>query len=458
MCPNHRFNKMLSILVTIIAAVCFSAICDATTPPGLAPELFSTVAAHDGLKAPDEPTVIRTRFVHVDIEFLGSIQTPAEAVHLDLFTDANFTALFERSETNYLGSFAWVGRLEGVTRSTAILVVTGGELAGSVSLPGAHFEIRSVGGGVHAIHEIDQSAFPPEMHGIHGPESLTLSRYEPARAPDTCQEILVLVPYSPEARAAAGGTAAIQNLVALAVTETNQSYVNSGLTQRIALAYTLETLPGDATNNFNTDLNALRVLTDGVFENVDEAREDYNADVVGLIIENSSSCGLGYLNSSEATAFSVTHRTCATGYYSFGHELGHNMSARHDWYVDDCSSASCAYRKGFVNVADQWRTVMAYNRLCADSGTSCTRLPYWSNPDVTYGGDSMGVIYTGPTNCIEDETTPDPSTCAADNRRALNDTCSTVSNFRIGAAGEVFTDGFESGDTGEWSSTQPAVP
>ncbi|MCP4903144.1 MAG: hypothetical protein GY906_39790, partial [bacterium] len=167
-------------------------------------------------------------------EFLGSIQTPAEAVHLDLFTDANFTALFERSETNYLGSFAWVGRLEGITRGTAILVVTGGQLAGSVSLPGGHYEIRSIGGGVHAILEIDQSAFPPEMHGVHGPESATLSRYKPSRAPDTCQEILVLVPYSPEARAAAGGTAAIENLVALAVTETNQSYVNSGLTQRIA--------------------------------------------------------------------------------------------------------------------------------------------------------------------------------------------------------------------------------
>ena len=28
-------------------------------------------------------------------------------------------------------------------------------------------------------------------------------------------------------------------------------------------------------------------------------------------------------------AFAVVDRTCATGYYSFGHEMGHNMGLNH---------------------------------------------------------------------------------------------------------------------------------
>jgi hypothetical protein len=157
---------------------------------------------------------------------------------------------------------------------------------------------------------------------------------------------------------------------------------------------------------------------------------------VALIIENSSYCGLGYLNSTAEYAFSVTHRTCATGYYSFGHELGHNMSARHDWYTDDTLNNPYSYSKGFVYINDptRWRTIMAYNSLCGDTPpyTRCNRLQYWSNPNILFGGIPMGVDSSGPNNCVEGSTTPDPSTCAADNRLTLNNTCSTVANFRVG--------------------------
>ena len=95
-----------------------------------------------------------------------------------------------------------------------------------------------------------------------------------------------MVAYTPAARAADGGTAAIEARIALAVAETNQSYVNSGLTQRIKLVHAMETNPGDAPNNFSADLTALQDHTDGIFDDVDAARETYYADMVGLIIEN----------------------------------------------------------------------------------------------------------------------------------------------------------------------------
>ncbi len=92
------------------------------------------------------------------------------------------------------------------------------------------------------------------------------------------------------------------------------------------------------------------------------------------------------------------------------------MSARHDWYVDPTNNSPYTFNHGYVYKPDRWRTIMAYNRECTDNGYSCTRLKYWSNPDVTYGGVPMGV--------------PEGSYHAADNRKTLNNTAWTVANFR----------------------------
>ena len=92
------------------------------------------------------------------------------------------------------------------------------------------------------------------------------------------------------------------------------------------------------------------------------------------------------------------------------------MGARHDWYVDTVVNSPYTYNHGYVNLEDRWRTVMAYNTECSAETVYCTRLQYWSNPDVTYVGDPMGVAEGQPY--------------AADNRKTLNNTAYTVANFR----------------------------
>ena len=119
-----------------------------------------------------------------------------------------------------------------------------------------------------------------------------------------------------------------------------------------------------------------------------------------------------------ASAFTVVRRSCATGYYSFGHELGHNMSAHHDCYVNT-TAQPYPYIHGYVNTADRWRTIMAYNDECYDAGFNCTRIPYWSNPSVSYNGDPMGEEDGG---------------CDANNAKTLDNTASTVAAFRTVAA------------------------
>lgn len=421
----YRFSAILTLFLLLTLMVSLQA----AAQPAEGGGLFADAGISDDAALEVEPTIMRNRLVTVNFDLLGGLHAPVDTIFLNLFGDTTFVATFDRAETNALGSFAWFGHIEGVAFSQVNLVVTNGLLAGSVSMPDSTYQIIPQGESLHAVRQIDQSAFPPELEPISIAAPGVAPAHTAAPQTDPCDQITVLVPYTPEARAAAGGTAAMQSLIALAVAETNQSYVNSGLGQRLNLVHTMETAPGDAQNDFYDDLYALQFLSDGVFNEVDAARETYYADVVALIIENGASCGLGFLNSTASTAFSVTHRTCATGYYSFGHEIGHNMGAHHDWYVE----GTLFYNKGFVNLADSWRTIMAYNTLCSDHGSGyCTRLQYWSNPDVSYGSpaDPMGVSSSGPTNCVAGSTSPNPSSCAADNRTRLNSTCSAVANFR----------------------------
>ncbi len=362
--------------------------------------------------------VTRSRYVNVNFEEMGTAEAPLNNIVLNLFDDTVYTAILEHTESGSPEATAWIGRLEGIPLSQVVLIKANGVLSGSVAMPHGIYEIRPITNDVYIIEDIDQALFPEELEPVHVPDGqpdLDDLMGDLSGASDSCTDISVLVAYSPEARAAAGSTAAIEALIAQAVAETNQSYVNSGLTQRINLVHTMETGAGDSQNDFYNDLYALLSLTDGRFDSVDAARETYYADEVALIIEDYQYCGLAFVNSSASSAFSVTARNCATGYFSFGHELGHNMGARHDWYVDVTANS----HKGFVNTTDHWRTIMAYSSHCGAAGTYCTRIQYWSNPNVFYNSDPMGISTSGPMNCNYKSLSPNPSSCAADNRSRL---------------------------------------
>jgi hypothetical protein len=117
-----------------------------------------------------------------------------------------------------------------------------------------------------------------------------------------------------------------------------------------------------------------------------------------------------------------------TGYYSFGHEFGHLQGARHDTYVDS-TMTPFSYGHGYVYLPGLWRTIMAYNNACSVFGMDCTRLQYWSNPTVPYGGQPMGDSF-------------------AQNYVVLNNTALAVANFRPQKIGSDFSSDFTSDATG----------
>ena len=179
-----------------------------------------------------------------------------------------------------------------------------------------------------------------------------------------------MVVYTPSARRAVGGTTAMVNMINLAVSETNQSYNNSGVTQRLNLVHAAEVSYTET--SFSAALYDVTDPNDGKMDNVHTLRDIYAADEVVLIVNDPQYCGLAWLmqdvsTAFEANAFAVVHWSCATGYYSFGHELGHNMGAQHDHYaVTKYGQAAGAYwySYGYVNTTKRWRTVMAYNDAC----------------------------------------------------------------------------------------------
>jgi hypothetical protein len=376
--------------------------------------LFTPTATQGSLFTSQDQTITRTSYVDVNLALLDDAAV-GDAILLNLYDDVNYVAILERKEPAKPDGYTWVGRLQGVSYSQVILVVGGGQMAGKIVSPLGQYQVRYAGNGVHAIYTLDQSKFPDELPPIPVAADAGIAPNS-ATAADACSAMDVMVVWTAQARSDQGGTTAIQNLVNLAVTEANQSYINSNMNQRVNLVHMEEVSYTQA--DFSTDLGRLQNPSDGYVDNVHSLRNTYYADLVSMFVSyNTTTCGIGYLMTSvspsfESNAFTVVEIDCATGYYSFAHEMGHNQGARHDWYVDS-NTTPYAYAHGYVYVPGLWRTIMAYNNACSPS--NCTRIQYWSNPGISYNGNPTGV---------SGGSTP------ADNHLALNNTCSTVANFR----------------------------
>ncbi|HEV8617482.1 MAG TPA: pre-peptidase C-terminal domain-containing protein [Methylomirabilota bacterium] len=380
-----------------------SAPAGASVAPSAAPDVFAR----------------NTRYVQLDLSALAQTRTT-----LNMFPGkgtGTLVAVWDRVEQISADTYAWIGHADGVDLSDVTLVVntTEGIMAGSVTVPGALYRIRYAGQGAHAVEEVDADAFPDDVVvPVKTPFSDTVAAAEALA--DGAGTIDVLVVYSPAARIAAGGTTAMNTLIALAITETNQGYANSGVTHRLRLVHKAEVVYTES-GNFSTDLSWVTGNA-----TVAALRNTYGADLVSFVIEGNQFCGIAWLMTTVSTAFagngfSVTARTCATGYYSFAHEIGHNMGARHDWFVDAMDNSPYSYNHGFVATNKTWRTIMAYGNDCSN----CTRINRWSNPSLMYNSVPTGV--------------PEGQFHAADNHRTLNNTAATVANFRQSVVGTCST-------------------
>ncbi len=402
-----------------------------------------------------ERWVSRQKDVGVNFEYLDPhSSTMANAVVVQLFDGRLVTLDLQEVEERAPGNYTWKGTVRGQVGSHALLTVANGRIAGSITVVDAAartttaYQIQTAADGSHQLREVNQGQFPPDhppgaevghqpplsarplvtpqekartrggsnsgsTSATSSTSTTTSSTTTATAAADSAGTIDVLVVYSNQTAAAAG--ASIGTQIQQAIDSANLAYANSGISTRLRLVHYGQTNYSES-GDFYTDLNRLTSVGDGYMNDVDAAREAYGADLVSLFVENGQYCGLAWVGPKASYAFSVVNRGCATGNLSFAHELAHNFGALHDPYVDPGTSPY-AYGHGLVNPAGHWRTVMAYNDACAAAGTSCTRIAYFSNPNLTYGSPAS----------------PLGSTSVSNNARVLNDNAYAVANFRASA-------------------------
>jgi hypothetical protein len=364
-------------------------------------------------------------FDRVKLNILGDQAVPLEVVRVD-----------ERSPSDY----SWVA--EGTKAGEdAILVVQDNQAYGTIHSGGKLYRLRPLDGGSHALIRVDETKFPPEhppefeqMEKDVQPQSRAISP-QTDELGDSCSQYKAIIAYTPGAKSQAGNIGA---LIQLAIDETNQGYVNSGITTRIKLAHTYQTNYTESSKMI-TDRDRFRIKNDGFMDEVHSLRNKYKADVAILITKSGDYCGIAAgIGASEDTAFAVVGQNCATGYYSFAHEIGHLQGARHNPEADS-NNTPYSFGHGYFYKPGKWRTVMSYN--CSGG---CTRMKYWSNPNKQYQGKVMGTVAKN------------------DNHRVLNTTACKVANFRkeivvskskLLAFGVILANGKRSSGTNNWSSS-----
>lgn len=399
------------------------------------------------------PEVLRAAPVQLNLSMLSPEAeiSPNRAMSLRLAPEVELDVVALRVDRVGPQSFNWIGRLAEPGGDSVVISVNDGRAFGSFRRDDRVFELQPADGGGHVVVEIDPNYFadfeqgtdatPPEPEAPPLPQPQTerdQSQVEgggdrPPGAADSGDTtnlthgpmINLLVAYTNDAEDASSDIELVaQNAVAV----TNQSYEDSGIAQRLHLVDTIDLDYDENGAGAVTLRNRLRAPDDGEMDEIHDIRNERNADIVALLGDPDDWCGYAYIMTENDIsfadwAFSVTRVGCAVGNRSFAHELGHNFSARHDWYVDDTDDSPFAYNHGYVDVGNGWRTVMSYNDECSDDGSSCARIGRWSNPDGTHNGDATGVAHA------EDEPT--------DNRRALNTTAHTVSRFRVTGRNEA---------------------
>lgn len=317
----------------------------------------------------------------------------------------NFDAVDARAD------FAtWSGQVAGHPSGTATLAVVGSAVSGHLFLDnGRVFELATVAGGAVDWRELepfpsnsvhDDQLFLPLARGASTRPATT----EPAPTAnpvvtDDGSRIDVLVVYTPAAKAAREGEDGIRALIHEGIAQTNQAYRNSGIQTQLRLAAAEEiAYEGDRTEPNSVHVEKLRLTNDGNMDEVHELRLKHKADLVSLWVDdpawnNAGVCGNSYVVLAEVPearigGFGSVSVRCAVSNFSFAHELGHNLGAVHN-RENTTTAGIRPFSYGHRNAAKEpyFGDIMSYP--CPS--VWCPRIPYFSNPDVSYQEIPTGV-------------------------------------------------------------------
>jgi peptidyl-Asp metalloendopeptidase len=194
--------------------------------------------------------------------------------------------------------------------------------------------------------------------------------------------------------------------IELAIEQANETFRNSGLGNVCLRLVHTQLVDYDETGSQQFDHLYRMVDGIGAFKDIHRLRNEQRADIVGLMVEDPSGCGLSTrVGADEEEAYFVVHHSCAALTNSVAHEIGHLLGARHD-RITDVHNSPFPYGHGYIN-GSKWRDIMSYAQGC----DGCPRIPFWSNPRIMYRGEPTGTL-------------------AEDNARVILEQAERVSKFR----------------------------
>ncbi len=341
--------------------------------------------------------------------------------------------IIEKKIEKRKNGFTFYGYVKDKPDSSVILTVENGYMYGKLNIGKDSYYIEPINDksfiiakhvkGRTPTFEFDVETLNPKIIGKKSISKQSFSEIENG------SKIDILVLYTQKMYQKYGNS--IQALIQNFIDITNNSLKKSGVATKLNLVGTKLFL--DENVQEDIDINsALFYIKDS--STVHSLREQYKADLVSLLrvfdSDIHSYCGLGFILynldnyfpdwqndiQSVADAYKILGYTVvqvrpvteANPYYcyetTFAHEVGHNLGANHD---RDHSTGYGAFPYSFGHDnPGVFATIMSYDSPLID---------YYSNPNLTYLGEKIGV--------------PEGEPNSADNVKTFNQTRLIVSNY-----------------------------
>jgi Metallo-peptidase family M12 len=318
------------------------------------------------------------------------------------------------------GRLIWKLKLPNAPRVTALLIVNPAErsIVGDIRQGAIIYQIRPAQNGAHSIFTIDASLFPSD----HAPSPRKPSPDSGNSDELTRSQILARDPVSDSAGKLIRADAAVSlvsngerqipelDVMVLYTPESARTFSN-GIQNEIESAWQALV---DSFNSVgrNGMFVTLRKVSERCLDDFEEAanpddtvpalqgdqrvtrwRQEDGADLVilwlvraeGLDCGNTPGLGLNHIPiplERRSSSFSIVDSACATGNFSFAHELGHQLGLLHDRDTAVAGNDPM-YNYGFVNLPSKWKTIMAQDPegcpLNEHNRPTCRRENWWSD-------------------------------------------------------------------------------
>ncbi|MCA6436389.1 MAG: T9SS type A sorting domain-containing protein [Bacteroidetes bacterium] len=332
--------------------------------------------------------------IYTSINFISiaDIQTlaPMGKLNVNLPSIGIDNIPFEMSKVEFNNpfDFNWIGNQyvydDSVNTYGSINLIKSREkFIGHITLDNKSYEIFDLTGGVQVIAVTNLNLFSPDECATGNRVSSVAASANQGPCADGKSKVLVF--FTPSAQSVESD---INGRVALAMSQLNQNWANSSISNNLTLVG-VQPINFSETGNISNDLNTLKSLS-----NVTSLRNSLKAEIV-IFLTNGNYGGImglaGGINANFNETFAIVDVTSSTtGRFTFAHEVNHLFGARHDNDPSPSNEHGHIFKTGtgwFGWGGVTRKTVM----VVIPAGES--RIEHTSNPNVNFMNVPTGVPF-----------------------------------------------------------------